>query len=298
MSKATVWRAPDGEIRGTWQILIFVTSVLAAALIVGSIGFGLISVTPIKSWARELRIPLSQVATCGSIMLATWLTARAVGTGDQVWRLAGLDRRAWKARGLALATILGIAVIALPTGLLLLTGQAGITAVADQGRVSTFVLYWAAAALFAPAALAEELLFRGFAFDLAERKLGARSAVALTSVFFAMAHVANPDPSAISIVAVTAAGLFLGALRVVTGGIVAPFLAHFLVNFTQATVFHAPVSGVALPQDGRTLTPFGPAWLTGGTWGPEGGLAVVAAMLVATFLLMQYHNSRHLNSHG
>jgi hypothetical protein len=49
---------------------------------------------------------------------------------------------------------------------------------------------------------------------------------------------------------------------------------------------------VALPQDGRTLTPFGPAWLTGGTWGPEGGMAVVSAMLGASFLLARKTEDR------
>lgn len=297
MSTSTVWRNADGSVRATWQILIFVTSVLAAALIVGSIGYGLISVTPVKSWARELRIPLNQVATCGSILLATWFTARAIGSGDQVWQFAGLDRRAWNWRGLTLGVVLGVAVVAVPTGLLLLAGHVGITT-ATGSSVSTGEAMWAATALFLPAALAEELLFRGFAYDLAARKLGVRSAIALTSVFFAMAHVANPDPSPIAIVSVTAAGLFLGALRAATGGIVAPVVAHFFVNFTQSAAFHAPVSGVALPQDGRTLSRFGPDWLTGGTWGPEGGLAVVAAMLVASFLLMRKHNSRHLESHG
>jgi membrane protease YdiL (CAAX protease family) len=297
MSKATIWRNADGSVRATWQILIFGSSVLAAALIVGSIGFGLISVTPIKAWARELRIPLSQVATCGSILLATWFTARAVGSRDRVWRIAGLDRQAWSLRGLGLAALLGVAVIALPTGMLLLTGQVEITT-ADGPAVSPQLAAWAAIALFVPAALSEELLFRGFAFDLAGRKLGARAAIGLTSVLFAIAHVTNPDPSAISIVGVTVAGVFLGSLRVATDGIAAPFVAHVLINVTQATVFAAPVSGVALPHDGRRLSAHGPEWLTGGSWGPEGGLAVVAAMLIASFLVLRNHNSRQIESHG
>jgi hypothetical protein len=59
-------------------------------------------------------------------------------------------------------------------------------------------------------------------------------------------------------------------------------------NLVQAVVLHAPVSGLPLPTPGYRLVDNGPGWLTGGPWGPEGGLAAAGGMLVATFLLVRY----------
>ena len=82
-------------------------------------------------------------------------------------------------------------------------------------------------------------------------------------------------------------------VRLATGSLYATIVAHFAWNFAQAVVLAAPVSGLALPTPGYRLVDHGPSWLTGGSWGPEGGLAAAAAMIVTTFLLLR----RPLNSH-
>ncbi|HVT40817.1 MAG TPA: hypothetical protein VHE78_17390, partial [Gemmatimonadaceae bacterium] len=80
--------------------------------------------------------------------------------------------------------------------------------------------------------------------------------------------------------------LFLASVRLATGSLYAAFVAHLAWNFVQGAVLHAPVSGLALPAPGYRAVDAGPAWLTGGAWGPEGGLAAAAGMLGATFLLL------------
>ena len=53
----------------------------------------------------------------------------------------------------------------------------------------------------------------------------------------------------------------------------------------MAVALHIEVSGLSSPNvDYRTIET-GPDWLTGGQWGPEGGLAAVAAMFVVFFYL-------------
>jgi hypothetical protein len=100
-------------------------------------------------------------------------------------------------------------------------------------------------------------------------------------------HLFNPAPTVLSTVMVGIAGVFLAVVRVTTGSLYAASVAHFAWNFVQAALLHAPVSGLPLPTPGYRLADSGPAWLTGGAWGPEGGLAAAAGMLLATFLLVR-----------
>jgi hypothetical protein len=63
----------------------------------------------------------------------------------------------------------------------------------------------------------------------------------------------------------------------------------------QAAVLHSAVSGLPLPTPGYRLADNGPTWLTGGTWGPEGGLAAAAGMLIACILMARTPLVRRTN---
>jgi hypothetical protein len=142
--------------------------------------------------------------------------------------------------------------------------------------------------MLVPAAFAEELAMRGYLLTTLIEGVGKPFAVAITSVLFAILHLLNPDPTFLSTGMVALAGLFLAAIRLTTGSLWAASVAHLAWNLVQAVLLHAPLSGLPLPTPGYRLVDHGPAWLTGGTWGPEGGLAAAAGMLVATFLLVRF----------
>jgi membrane protease YdiL (CAAX protease family) len=76
----------------------------------------------------------------------------------------------------------------------------------------------------APAAC-EELLFRGILLPSLQRWLPAGIAVAITALAFALVHF---DPYRFLFAAAVGAGL--GLLRLRTGSVIAPFLAHGLLN--------------------------------------------------------------------
>jgi len=75
------------------------------------------------------------------------------------------------------------------------------------------------------APLTEEGLFRGLMLPALARRHGARTAVLWTSLLFALVHL-NPWQGAGALVA----GLYLGALRLRTGGVFWPMVAHSLFN--------------------------------------------------------------------
>lgn len=79
------------------------------------------------------------------------------------------------------------------------------------------------------APIVEETLYRGIAQPLLRRLgLSAWSAIALVSIFFALAHVTVAPPPAIAGLAVL--GVLFGWLRERSGGLVAPIAAHMLFN--------------------------------------------------------------------
>jgi membrane protease YdiL (CAAX protease family) len=142
-----------------------------------------------------------------------------------------------------------------------------------------------AAAMLLPAAFFEELFIRGYAFSVLRRMAGWKLALIVTSVVFGLLHAGNPGASAESILSVTVAGFFLGAVFLATGSLYAAGAAHFAWNWTMAGLLHTPVSGLAVPSPDYKTVDAGPDWLTGGTWGPESGVAAVASMFAVLFYL-------------
>ena len=111
------------------------------------------------------------------------------------------------------------------------------------------------------------------------------AALVVTSIVFGLLHLGNPGADAESILAVVVAGFFLGAILLATRSLYAAGAAHFAWNWVMAGALHIAVSGIALRDVDYRTVETGPDWLTGGPWGPEGGLAAVALMFVAIFYL-------------
>lgn len=89
--------------------------------------------------------------------------------------------------------------------------------------------------------VAEELLYRGLTFRIALQS-GAPSWIAVTvsAAVFTVAHLADPAlfsaAGVVTLSAIFALGLFLGVLRVRTGGLGAPIFAHSGFNLTTLTL--------------------------------------------------------------
>lgn len=129
-----------------------------------------------------------------------------------------------------------------------------------------------------PAALLEEIMFRGVGQVVLARAFGRYRAIIVLSVLFSLAHIFNDHTTALGLVNIGLAGIFLGLVFYIRGGIWAAWGAHFGWNATLAA-FDAPVSGLPFPIPVINYLPGQPDWLTGGAFGPEGGA-------LATFVLI------------
>jgi hypothetical protein len=59
----------------------------------------------------------------------------------------------------------------------------------------------------------------------------------------------------------------------------AAWMAHLAWNWVMAVPLHASVSGERFEAPGYHAVTVGPPWLSGGAWGPEGGLAAALGMV-------------------
>ena len=172
--------------------------------------------------------------------------------------------------------------ILIPAGLLIGVGALRIVP-AEAGS------WWEGAglalAILAPAALTEELALRGYAFTLIRRAWGTVAAVSWSAMLFGVLHLLNPGVTVQSVAVVALAGVFLAIVRLAFDSLWAAWLAHLAFNFVQLAVLHTAVSGFAIPQPHYRTISAGPAWLTGGEWGPEAGAAATIGMVGVSFLL-------------
>ena len=222
-----------------------------------------------------------------SVALATWILVRRVEKTS--WSTVGLNIRAASPPLLLRGAALGGLTIGVAS-LVLLALQMLTIYPSNPGS------WWGEAgrstALLLPAAFFEELFIRGYVFAVLRRAAGWKVALISTSVVFGLLHGWNPGADAESILAVTVAGFFLGAILLVTKSLYAAGVAHFAWNWVMAGLLHIAVSGLPSRDPDYRVVETGPDWLTGGPWGPEGGLAAVVAMFIVLFYLYGRHQ-RH-----
>ena len=205
-------------------------------------------------------------------------------------RALGLDASAlrWRAplrwvSGLAAGLAFGVLPAAVAMMMGVFTAGAGWTP--DGGSLGQWAVHVGQTLLvLAPAALAEELMFRGFPLVVAAKVVGRGRAIVLLSVMFALAHLSNPDVTVAAIGNIALAGIFLSLAFFSPGGMWTAFGAHLGWNATLAALA-APVSGLPFDIPAIDYRTGSPNWLTGGAFGPEGGL-LATVTLAATVVLV------------
>jgi membrane protease YdiL (CAAX protease family) len=162
----------------------------------------------------------------------------------------------------------------------------------DQGSLLDYLQAAATTILvLAPAALSEEVLFRGVPLLLLASALGRGTAIVLIAVAFALAHLDNPNVTPLAIGNIALAGVFLGLAFYAPGGIWTAWGAHLGWNAMLAAL-DAPVSGVPFRIPFLDYVAGEPAWLTGGRFGPEGGLSSTLALTIAVLVARRWAGGR------
>lgn len=186
-------------------------------------------------------------------------------------------------KGLSLGILLGFVLFSAIVGIAALidvyniVGEGGFGSMLDTAIVMAIM-----------PAFMEEILFRGILFRHLEQFGGSWFALALTSALFGLAHIFNPNASALSSLAIAIeAGILLGGAYMLTRSLWMAIGLHFAWNFTQGFIFDVPVSGI--DQHGMVEASLsGNVLLSGGTFGLEASLiAMVIATVAGIWLVMR-----------
>ncbi len=143
-----------------------------------------------------------------------------------------------------------------------------------------------AAAFFLVGALVEELLFRGVLFRLIEKMTGTWIALALSAILFGAIHIANPHATLFSSLAIALeAGILLALAYVLTRSLWFAIGIHWGWNLFEGPIFGTQVSGGQFTATVLHAKMQGPVWLTGGSFGPEAGVAALVVCLAAAIVV-------------
>ncbi len=270
------------ELRWGWKLVLFLTAGFAAS----NVGVPMLAMTLPAASMLWLRPTLE----CLAILVATRYATTTLDTSG--WHGVALGGAAWKPGLLVPAFAVGVAAIALPTGVAIATGALSFVPAPPEPVARSLAL---SVAILAPAALTEELLLRGYPFAVLRARWGKMPTIAVTSVLFGVLHLGNPGATPSAIANVMAAGVFLAGIRVVTGSLAAAWAAHFAWNWTLSAGFHAAVSGLPFGTPRYKLVDTGSDWLSGGAWGPEGSVLVAVGMM-GTFAGLSWAMGRNRSS--
>lgn len=146
---------------------------------------------------------------------------------------------------------------------------------------------------FGIGAFLQVLFFRLILFKLAEELLGSWLAFVLTALIFAIAHIANPNASLWTTVAMILTDIVFFAAFIYTRRLWLVWGLHWSHNFFQDGIFGMPNSGITDFDSWIQPIIRGPAWITGGSFGIEASVVfVLLSLCVGLFILkkaMQNH---------
>jgi hypothetical protein len=214
--------------------------------------------------------------------------------------LAGLayEKRAPRAANAGAAVALGAGAglgllgFAMAVGLSALFGAvaAGAPAAPLAHRLSGLVV---GAALIAFQAFGEELFFRGWMQPVLAARWGPWIGLVAASILFAAAHSLGRPIGAVALVNDALAGLVFGLLAFRSGGVAAPFAAHFAWNWAEQSLFGlTPNPGVDALGSLWDLDLIGSALLGAGPDEMNGALTATAALLLIGGLALAWAPGR------
>jgi uncharacterized protein len=127
---------------------------------------------------------------------------------------------------------------------------------------------------------AEEAITRGWLLPVIGARYRPALGIVLSALVFAVYHSLNPNLSPVAVLNLFLFGLFAALYALLEGGLWGVFALHTMWNWAQGNLFGFEVSGDE-PAGGMlvNLTEAGPDLLTGGAFGPEGGLLVTIVLL-------------------
>lgn len=138
--------------------------------------------------------------------------------------------------------------------------------------------------LFLLAALVEELAVRGYMIPLIAKDFHFMVAILLSSLVFAVLHIANAHFTWLSFANIFLGGYLLGLIFYKKQELYTPLGLHWIWNYFQGNILGFGVSGFQV-ESVLSISQNGSDWLTGGEFGLEGSVVTVVLLLIVSIYL-------------
>lgn len=146
----------------------------------------------------------------------------------------------------------------------------------DYLLIGGFFVFFLVQSLF------EEIAFRSYLMPAISDRFGIWAALIISSLVFALVHIANSNVSPMGMLNIFSAGILLGILFIRYGNVWAASGLHFSWNYIQSTILGFEVSGEQTFNMMDTEE-VGPDLITGGAFGFEGSIIAFLFLLLLIF---------------
>jgi len=293
---STIFRGPNG-IRAGWRVLIFLA---IAACLVATVNLVVWLVLHFILHSRpQLGVisslsPTTAILSDGAIFVFTALAALVMSRIEhRKWGEYGLPVRFAFRQHFWLGTVVGFLAISASLFAIFALHGFHLSGLAIHGAtILTATAAWTAA--FVIVGLGEEFAFRGYLQFTLTTGIGFWPSAVLMSVLFALAHAANPGETKFGLFSVFCFGMLFCLILSRTGNIWWVVGFHGGWDWGQTFFYGVSDSGLA-PYHNLFNSSFGgPAWLTGGSVGPEASVFTPLTPLVVGVLFSRvYRENRY-----
>lgn len=255
--------------------------VLRITFFVVMVFVGVQVITPLLYWFFGLLVA-GTVGLCASGLLANLLTLRIFDRRPITD--IGLQANRLSTRNFVVGLVYGGGVAALMLLAPILGGAGHLVPKAHSDFQWISLLFYLAAIFIAAAG--EEMMFRGYAFQVLIEKLGAYATLLPMAVIFGLTHASNPHSTWLAVFNTILWGFILGYAFLRSRDLWLPIGLHFGWNAVL------PMFGVNLSGLTIDVTRYSYQWdvlplWSGGDYGPEGGLLTTIAAIALFFALVR-----------
>lgn len=281
-----------GQIRSGWKILLTSLLLLVIVIIINVVMEGVIQ------YLYNQGTFITDAATANTVFFFTTMflqEAIYICIPILIWKYAqkqpltrmglpGLGRH-WK----EFLVGLGLGTLSIAAVFLFLAAIGSIkTAWSPQLDVTSLLFLL----LFILVGFAEETFSRGYIMSTLRQTKNRRTVVLVSAVIFALMHIANSNFSILPFINITAVGILFAFMYIQSGNIWMPIGYHITWNYFQGAVFGFSVSGADTGSLFVTENA-GTSVLNGGEFGPEGGIAVTAVILLGLVFVQWYYRKKN-----
>lgn len=253
--------------------------VIRVAFFVATVLAGLLFLSPLLLGAFGL-VVAATVGISATGLAANLLTMRIFDRRPLTD--IGLAGGGGSGRNFLIGLVFGALAAALMLLAPLLAGTGHLVARPDSAFNWASLLFYLAALLLAAAG--EEMIFRGYAFQLLVEKIGPFATVLPVGVIFGLAHSWNPNATLLGVLNTILWGILLGYAFLRSHDLWLPIGLHYGWN-AVLPLFGVNLSGLTIEVTRYFYRwDLRPLW-SGGSYGPEGGLLATVFVIALFFAL-------------